>query len=573
MTQPDAKTVFLVSGGAKGITALCVMKLAKRYRCRFILAGRSAIVPEPDWAKNVNDEAQLKRNALEYCKTTGKSPTPKLIQNMVRQVLSSREITETLQVVHHAGGLAEYISVDVTDFSALKNAVEEAESRLGAVTGCIHGAGVLADKLIQFKSADDVDKVIGVKLHGLRNMLDVIPPGRMVYVVLFSSVAAYYGNVGQSDYATANEILNKVAFQIRYRHPECRVIALDWGPWDGGMVTPAIKAMLVERNVDIIPVETGTDIFVDSLVSDSVDTQVVVGGEMVKPSVELGPILRQHRLYRHLTLDDNPFLHDHVIGGYAVLPTVCAVAWVTNACEQLYPGFTFYCVNDYRALKGIVFDDSLADWYLLSLEETEKSAEDGITLDAMISSETPDGRPRFHYKMQVTIRRDIPQAPIYPDIELDESLDIAGEKLYRDNILFHGPRFRGINRVLNLADDKLTMECNIPNVSLADQGQFQVQTFNPFVTDVQLQSLLIWAKHTYGYGGLPLRIARGIQYREIPEDILTIASLKVTKASKRSLVADVTVHDRDGVVYSKVTGAEITLSERLNVLFQQNQLI
>ena len=90
------------------------------------------------------------------------------------------------------------------------------------------------------------------------------------------------------------------------------------------------------------------------------------------------------------------------------------------------------------------------------------------------------------------------------------------------------------------------MICVPPEVSWSDQGQFQIQSLNPFVTDVQLQSLLVWAKHTYGYGGLPLRIAQGIQYRAIPSGEETHVSLEVKIASKRRLVADVIVHDPRG---------------------------
>ncbi len=70
---------------------------------------------------------------------------------------------------------------------------------------------------------------------------------------------------------------------------------------------------------------------------------------MAPPRRDLPTEERSHRLHRTLRLADNPFLVDHVIGGRAVLPTVCAVAWMVNACEQLYPGATFQRVDDYRA--------------------------------------------------------------------------------------------------------------------------------------------------------------------------------------------------------------------------------
>lgn len=61
-----SSSVFVVSGGAKGITAECVIRLAQRYRCKFILLGRSPrTVPEAAWvtpaAVAQRDEAALKR--------------------------------------------------------------------------------------------------------------------------------------------------------------------------------------------------------------------------------------------------------------------------------------------------------------------------------------------------------------------------------------------------------------------------------------------------------------------------------------------------------------------------------
>jgi acyl dehydratase len=109
-------------------------------------------------------------------------------------------------------------------------------------------------------------------------------------------------------------------------------------------------------------------------------------------------------------------------------------------------------------------------------------------------------------------------------------------------------------------------------VSRETQGQFPIQSFNPYLTDAQLQSLLIWAAHTYGYGGLPLKIQEGEQFRPVPPGEPVYVSMTVQSSSEQKLVADVTAHDAEGLVYSQVTGAEITLSPRLNQLFAQNQL-
>jgi len=61
------------------------------------------------------------------------------------------------------------------------------------------------------------------------------------HLVLFSSVAGFYGNVGQTDYAIANEILSKAAHQFKTNHPNTKVSAINWGAWDSGMVSGELK--------------------------------------------------------------------------------------------------------------------------------------------------------------------------------------------------------------------------------------------------------------------------------------------------------------------------------------------
>jgi hypothetical protein len=71
-------SVFLVSGGARGITAHCVFRLAQHYRCRFILLGRSQLHEEPAWAQGL-DEAALKQRLLTEMSTQGKKLTPRML--------------------------------------------------------------------------------------------------------------------------------------------------------------------------------------------------------------------------------------------------------------------------------------------------------------------------------------------------------------------------------------------------------------------------------------------------------------------------------------------------------------
>ena len=563
--------VWLVSGGAKGVTAQCVIRLARQYRASFILLGRSELTgAEPEWARDITDEAELKRRIMAMLTAKGEKPTPAKIQKEFIALQSRRTIEETLNAVREAGGQALYCMADVTDRADLAAQVESLTRRTGAITAILHGAGNLADKLIEQKTEHDFETVYAAKVDGLANLLACVPPGQLDTLVLFSSAAGFYGNSGQSDYALANEILNKTAHLIQRTHPQCHVISLNWGPWDGGMVTPALRAIFAKRQIDIIPVDSGAQMLVDELEQrNSAAVQVLIGNAMNPPANGIDPLspLVTRRVQRTLSLAANPFLQDHIIGGQAVLPTVCALAWMGNTAEQLYPGYTFFRAENYRVLKGIVFDETLAPVYTVEVKEVDKTLKGQMSVDVLIASQTPQGKPRYHYNVRLFLCDQVPLPPRYTGLDLSASDARPGVPLYTDGTLFHGPSFQGVRRVLNYSPQRLTLECEMPSVSDAAQGQFPVQSFNPFLADVQFQSMVIWARLFYGAGSLPLRAQSGEHYRvPVPGEQFYV-SLEVHSHSASNLVADIIAHDAAGEIYTRVDGAEVTISTQLNRLF------
>ncbi len=574
MGNITTSSVFVVSGGARGITARCVERLAAHFHCKFILLGRSQIGDEPDWAAGIHDETALKQAAMTALKTQGEKPTPAAVQSMTRRVLSQREIQQTLDTIRANGAEVEYHSTDITDTDALKDAITDAESRLGKVTGIIHGAGNLADKLIEKKTQKDFETVYAAKVEGLENLLKAVPPERLHHLVLFSSVAGFYGNIGQADYAIANEILNKTAHLFKRRYPESHVVAINWGPWDAGMVTPELKAYFQAHDIKVIPIEVGTHMLVEELAGLPGDdaVQIVVGSGIGTLTVHPDGDLRTHRLHRKLVLADSPFLGDHVVDGKAVLPMVSGMSWMCNAAEGLYPGYKAFGFADYKVLKGIIFDNELAEEYVLELKETHK--EPGrIELNAMISSQPANARlPRYHYSAQLTLLDQIPPRSVFAGMDLTVREDIPGQQFYDDYTLFHGYAFKGVERVLNINKELVTLECRLPVVDEHYQGQFPVQSFNYFMTDIGFQSMGIYAKYHYGAGSLPLRAGGGEHYADVAWGEVFYVSLEIHSASEMGLVTTLNIHDVQGNMYMKVMQGEITISKRLNELFTRNRL-
>ncbi|MEH2394800.1 MAG: SDR family NAD(P)-dependent oxidoreductase [Nostoc sp.] len=559
--QLSPSSVFVVSGGAKGITAECTIKLAQQQPCKFILLGRSELLEnEPDFAQD-SDESALKKCIMENLLSQGEKPTPMSVQKIYNKITSSREIKNTLAAIKKTGAKAEYISVDVTDPQALQEKVANAVQHLGPITGIIHGAGNLADKLIEKKTEQDFEKVYTAKVQGLENLLTCVNPSQLQHLVLFSSVTGFHGNIGQSDYAIANEILNKSGHIFKQQYPSCHVVAINWGAWDSGMVSPELKKAFAERGIEVIPVEAGTQMLVNELhPSYRENTQVVIGSPLVPFARELDSELCSYRMRRRMTVEENPFLLDHAIAGSPVLPATCALSWMIDSCEQLYPGYRFFAAQDFKILKGITFNESLPSEFILDVEEVSKTNAQQITFSTKISSKNANEKIFYHFSAQIQLLLEIPTIPIYDalNLEPDNIISLTGKSFYQngETTLFHGPSFQEIQKVLNITTEKITTQCLWEQISDKQQGQFPVQWVNPYTTDLSMHALWVWTQHFHQEGCLPGQVAKYEQFATTPPNESFYVSCEVKAKTPSSATADFIIHNREGQVYSRLLGAK-----------------
>jgi len=268
--------LVILSGGARGVTAEVAMAFAEAGGPRLALLGRSPTpADEPEWLEGLTDERTIQQALVEH---DDDAPTPREIQAACRRVFTGREIRANLERIRSAGSEVEYLSVDVDDPDAVRRCVEDLRERHGAIHGLVHGAGVLADSLITDKKATDFDAVYRTKVHGLRNLLDAVADDPLRALVLFSSSTARFGRKGQADYAVANEVLNKIA-QVEARiRTGCRVLSVNWGPWDGGMVTPSIRTLFGQEGIEVIGLQAGAHYLVDELSSTEDAVEIVILG-------------------------------------------------------------------------------------------------------------------------------------------------------------------------------------------------------------------------------------------------------------------------------------------------------
>lgn len=560
MPEPLSKAAFLVSGGARGITAECVTALARAHGGTFVLIGRTSLVQDSRLDSGASEDALRQQIAL-LLGERGEKATPIAVEKVLRGVRARKEIEQTLARIEQVGGRAHYLSADVTNGAALRHAV--AKLGLGRISGIIHGAGTLADKRIEAKSDQDIASVYATKVHGLRAMLSVVDEASLSYLALFSSTSGYYGNIGQSDYAAANEVLNKFAHEFHRRFPACRTVVFDWGPWDGGMVTPFLKSLFESNGVRVMPVETGARTFVDALSSENSSVQILVndvgppqsGPEKNRTSGRPSqPTLRVSRVLR---VKDNKLLRDHVIGGNPVLPAACAGLWMANVCQQATSGYRFVSLSDFRVLKGIVFDGSPAERYSAELTD-EESPDNTLLKSVVITSTTRDQKQRYHYRGIVRLAQEPPSAPEPRQFELTVDPRFESMKPYASGALFHGPAFQAITRVIRMSSKESIVECQLPRTTAEIWGQFSPLAFDAVALDTLLQCLGLWAHHEMGAAALPTSWSSYEMFAQ-PTNGRFYATAEVEDRGDLSVRASLYMHDADGQIFAQVTGVEFTV--------------
>jgi acyl transferase domain-containing protein len=581
----SSDSVFLVSGGAKGVTAHCVIEIAKQYQSKFILLGRSSFDDnEPSWAKGITDEVALKKAAMQALIASGDKPTPVKVTQFFRPVLANREIAQTLNAIKTAGGQAQYVAADVTNSSNVSTAVAPITKELGEVTGIIHGAGVLADKFIEQKTLEEFNAVYTTKIDGLLSLLAATNTENVKHLVLFSSAAGFYGNPGQSDYSIANDILNKTAYRFKALNPTAQVLSFNWGPWDGGMVTPELKRMFNDRGVYIIPLDAGAKLLVSELAAENNRcAQILVGNDLSKD--QAGTDVKKPQVSRlnvsvnkTLLATNNTFLADHTIGDDKVFPTVCAIAWMRDASEKAYQGYHYQGLENYKLFKGIIFDSKSegSEACDYQIEMNAKLVDNGeqLVVDTKISSMNAQGKIVFHYGAQLTL---VSQRKANPEVNL--VIPTSGESakaLYSNGTLFHGPSLQGINEVLECNEQGLLLRCQVPASATKKQGDFPLSSSgnqsNIFANDLAYQAMLVWAKKELGLGSLPSSTQSWTVFREVAINECFYLQLTVVKSSGKgkqrgALTADIAFISENNEVLSEIKSAKVTASANLNELF------
>ncbi len=577
--RPDINSndVIIISGGAKGVTAASVLALAEYAKPALVLLGRSPEPgPEPPWLASLNNEADMKKAIMEHEQAVsgnGKgSLTPSELEKKYGKYVSNREISRNIEKLKRTGARVAYYPVDIRDKDDVKAVYDKVSSEYGPVTGIIHGAGVLEDRLLIEKTPEQFAKVFDTKVKGMNALLEVVKDNDLKFIVIFSSVTARTGNIGQADYAVANEVLNKMAQQEFIARPECRIVSINWGPWDGGMVTKALKRKFVEKGIALIPVDKGAECLLQELSLNSKNhVEVVIGADFIPENVKSE---NTEELFLTFKEDVNvkkfPVLESHILGGKAVVPFALIAEWFSHGALHANPGLFLYGLDDMRLLNGIKLENNTKTIRLMTggmqkngtLFELNVELKDGIK---------ENGKDLVHSRARAILTSVPVKPPVYIKPERNGWRDYGRtiDEVY-EQILFHGDKLHGLKKIISISSSGIVAEvASAPAPSDWMKKPLRSSWIaDPLVLDSAFQLATLWCYEEKGIVSLPVYTASYRQYRKsFPSDEVTVI-LQVKDVTDSKMIGDFTFIDSKEEVIATLTGHESVMDASLYKSFK-----
>jgi acyl transferase domain-containing protein/acyl carrier protein/NAD(P)-dependent dehydrogenase (short-subunit alcohol dehydrogenase family) len=529
-------TVFVVTGAAGSIVSAITADLAAASGGTFHLLD---LAPEPDPAnpelhRFASDKEGLKRDIFERLKTRGERVTPVMVEKEMAVLERSHAALVALEAVKQAGGVARYYSVNLLDAAAVAAVMQEIARMSGRIDVLLHAAGVEVSHLLPDKKPGEFDLVFGVKSDGWFNLLSNLGQMPLGAAVVFSSIAGRFGNGGQTDYSSANDLLCKSISSFRATRPQTRGIAIDWTAWSGiGMAARgSIPAVMKQAGIDMLAPEAGIPVVRRELVGGGRGEVIVAQklGVMLQEfdvsggldaayegwtdaalGVMTGKVVGMG-LYSGLTIETTldparqPFLYDHQINGTPVLPGVMGIEALAEAARLVFPERHIGAIENVNFLAPFKFYRSQPRTLILRADFTSEG-EDVVADCKLIGSRVLHGQTEPEITTHFTARVRLTTSPSQPEKhkavgELGDGNKVHAADVYR--LYFHGPAYQVVESSWQVGNEVVgRYASNLPPNH--DPGHLPTLVL-PRLIELCFQTASLWELATKARLGLPYRV-------------------------------------------------------------------
>ena len=573
----DGSTI-LITGGSRGITFEIAKKLIEKFKVNLLILGKTNLSSiDKKYLNDLTDEKII----FNELKEKMKGAKPLDIRYAVENILKIRETILNIEYLKSLGTDVYYETVNVCDYDSIKIIADNYSN----IDGIIHAAGLEESVPISKKNFSNFNKIFDTKVYGALNLLNAFDKSDFKYFITFSSVAAKFGNIGQTDYSAANEMLCKIAHEQQAKHNDRIYKVFNWTAWKGtGMANKeTITKVLNAIGVEFIEINQGVNFFINELsdketneviisgISESIDTDKIfftkpAAFEEIKVTNEfcfIEKILKKDDNYCEslytVSLNKDFYMSSHYYDGTAVVPgTFLSEIMVQNA-KTLAPFKYLYRVSDLNMgyfIKLINDKDKVIRITSQILEKTEDEVKvySRITTDTINYKGDIAEKDKQHAFCTVYFSKQKPPVDLgeYNYIDFSKLKNVVSSKLqtlYNGKFLFMGPKMQPLNRLLYLDNKIAIAELRYSDINILKNYQNFSYNIDPILYDGCFQI----GGFIYGmvnkYNGLPeyIESTQLFQKIEINKSYYGVAFLKANGLGKdkKNYLIDMIMFDTD----------------------------
>ncbi|MBI5200274.1 MAG: SDR family NAD(P)-dependent oxidoreductase, partial [Elusimicrobia bacterium] len=572
----EAKSVVVVTGGGQGLGAECAKEIARRWKPKLYVLGRTALGKDAaKWAAMSASELKELKNEL-WNKLKGDKKikaTPALLEKEFSKVSKAVELQRNLETMKSAGAAVTYLACDLADAKA----VAAAAKTIGAPDLVLHAAGLEESKLLADKTPERFDVIFKAKAHGAFHLLQSLKAKKGQRWVMFSSIAGRFGNVGQTDYAAASEFLSGLGGWLRNDGTDAVTVDLTAIAEIGMATRGGVEAYLKSQGIDFMPPQTAVELILAEAVGPMKHHEVVLAGALGKldsdglmsgapqapQPVETAPepaaasrSLPKGKLLldsfadgvgtREFSNEKDPWLADHSIAGTPYVAGVMGLELFAQTQAKLTGKVPSGFADVRFALPIKLLRGKPASVRV-------KQGSDGLFIESDFL--TPQGiklgGPRTHFTAKPVSGAAASWSGEKPRLQAGK-FEVGPEEIYA--AYFHGPSFQVLEGILRVSETESLAVYKRPSKALWAKDPASL-VFAPLLVEAAFQACgfrdLKYAKKMT----LPDSIGRVlVQPRadELPQRLFIHAVYKGPDASGRS-VYDATVFDEKHRVWAQLT--------------------
>lgn len=291
----DGESIVVAVGGARGITAEVLIALAEAVRPTLYLLGSNRIDDYPAEVFEGSDEAFASSRAdfIRAGRAADRRHAVAALNREFERRIDARAARRNIDRMTALSGVGRvtYLACDARDESSVKAVIDEVLAKEGKIDLLVNAAGRNRSARIRDKDFAEFTAIRDLKVRTYRNLKRALAGRPPRLWCNFGSLLGYFGQIGEADYAAANDALASASTAANARAVEAgaQEFTIGWTLWDGvGMGAGELTKAYFQRagSYSHMPVAEGCQHFLDELAAPSRRGLVVHLGLAERKTVE-----------------------------------------------------------------------------------------------------------------------------------------------------------------------------------------------------------------------------------------------------------------------------------------------